>query len=49
MKLRGLDKMYRFGSGPLTKQIQKNFRQNICNEIAINTNFHFPIYKSMEI
>ena len=28
--------------------ISKNFCQNICNEIAINANFHFPHYKSME-
>ena len=27
----------------------KNFCQNICNGIAINANFHFSHYKSMEI
>ena len=27
----------------------KNFHQNIRNEIAINANFHFSHYKSMEI
>ena len=26
----------------------KKFRQNICNEIAINANLHFSYYKSME-
>ena len=45
IKLRGLDKKYMFGRGPLNK----NFRQSICNEKAINSNFHFTHYMSMEI
>ena len=33
-----------------TQQIfLQHFRQNICNEIAINANFHFSHYKSKEI
>ena len=41
IKLRGLDKMYMFGRGPLIKNLKKNFSENIGNETAINANFHF--------
>ena len=31
-----------------TNQTERNFCQNICNEIAINANFHFSHFKSIE-
>ena len=30
-------------------KISKKFHQNICNEIAINADFHFSHFKSLEI
>ena len=46
MKFLGLDKNFMFGSGPIN--ISDFFPKNICNETAINANFHFSHYKSME-
>ena len=39
MKMKGLEK----------QTFLKEFRQNICNDIAINANFHFSDFESMEI
>ena len=49
IQLRGLDKKYMFVEHLTQQTFLKNFRQNICYEIAINTNFHFSHYKPMEI
>ena len=48
IKFIGLDKIDMFGTGLLKGHFCKTFCQNICSEIAINANFHFSHYNSME-
>ena len=41
-KFRGLDKNDMFGRGLLKEHFNKLFVKNICSDIAIKANFHFP-------
>ena len=37
-----------FGKGPLKEHFCKSFVKKNCNEVAVNVNFHFSHYKSMQ-